>query len=92
MELIQKLWMSHEDKRLLESKSVSKDLRKQVSLGTHFGNFARHSEVLLSTSSCLFGGRGHMRDGSLEQSVLSADWRVVTEIANQLKISSDFFL
>ena len=34
MELIQTLWVSREDRQLLESKDMSKDPIKQVSLGT----------------------------------------------------------
>ena len=36
MKLIQIQWMSHEDRQVLESKDVSKDLQKQVSLGTQW--------------------------------------------------------
>ena len=34
MELIQNRWMSRKDRQVLESKDVSKDPKKQVSLGT----------------------------------------------------------
>ena len=38
MELIQKQWMSHEDRQVLESKGASKrPPKKQLSLGTHQG-------------------------------------------------------
>ena len=34
IKLIQSRWMSREDRQVLESKDVSKDTKKQVSLGT----------------------------------------------------------